>query len=94
MRKLNFKKFRVKLGAVLLAVFAVIVLIEALLLYRFLYRASQSAAPAAPLEPVLRIDFAASDLARAWFLGRQNFTIEAYELVSGGTGRENPFAEY
>lgn len=92
--KVRLNRFHFKLGAVLLAVFAAIILIEVLILYRVLYRDAQSGLPAVPPEPVLRIDFPASEKAKAWFAGRQNFTIEAYGLISGGVGRENPFAEY
>lgn len=95
MMKIRLNRFHIKLEAVLLAVFAAIILIEFFMLYLALYRDSQSQAPGlAPKEPVLRIDFTASEKAKAWFSDHQNFEIEAYELTSGDAGRENPFAEY
>lgn len=93
--KIQLHRFHIKLGAALLAVFIAIILMEIFVLYRAFYRDSESQASVfPPKEPVLRIDFVASEKAKAWFLGNKNFAIEAYGLISSGKGRENPLAEY
>lgn len=84
-----------KLGKILAAVFAVVILIELLALYRYLYLESKSEPPAALSQPVLRIDFASSERAAVWFLRQEQFVLSPYKLESGSeAGRENPFAEY
>ena len=92
--KIRLNRFHIKLGTVLLAVFAALILLEVFLLYRALY-GSESPTPALePRQPALRIDFPASEKAKAWFLDHKSFEIPAYGLTSGSSGRENPFAEY
>lgn len=94
--KVRLPKFHIKLNSALWVVFALVVLVEAFALYKYLYLngKKQAAMPVAQEIPSVRIDFDAAKKAREWFQTRADYSLPDYELKTTQSGRENPFAEY
>ncbi len=95
--KLKAPKLKIKLAAILWVIFLLIVAVELLVIYKYVYLSlRQEPEPLPPAaEPPSKIDEEALSELRAWLEAREDFELPRYELKqSEDLGRENPFLEY
>ncbi|MDP3993830.1 MAG: hypothetical protein Q8P75_02510 [bacterium] len=92
--KLKIKMPRMKLTTVLWIIFAVIVLFEGLLLYKYLYlNWKNTDVPAGKKHSVSEINLGVFKKTVEWLKTREDYQVGEYGLQDADRGRENPFAE-
>ena len=94
MPKLKIRLPKMKLTAIFRIVFALIVVVETLLLYKSLYLDSKTTnVNVVKPTSVPGIDLGVFRKTAEWLKNRANFQLPTYELREGERGRENPFSE-
>lgn len=94
-KKPKFSKIKFSLLAVLWVLFLLAIVVEGLVLYKYLYLNLQGRTLVAPIDPtsLIHINVPAQKEAAAWLKAREDYTLPPYELGGVDKGRENPFAE-
>lgn len=96
--KLKLPKIKFNLKVFLRGLFFVVIALELVVLYQilFLYPRTDTASPPSPspASANLNLDLVQFDKVYQWVLDRDNFSMPAFDLTQGPTGRENPFADY
>ena len=90
-------KTKIELPAILWAIFLLIVLFEAWILYQTLYLNSSSARTvkeATSQTKLIDFDISAFNQIRSWLEDRRVYQAPDYNLSGAEFGRDNPFADY
>lgn len=88
-------KFKIDLAIILWIIFLSIVVVEGLVVYKYLYLDfRQNSAFVPDSRSPLQIDALSYEKAKAWLNARKDYQLPDYQLRQGGFGRENPFTEY
>ena len=83
-----------KLSTVLWGIFAVIVIFEGLLLYKYLYvNWKNTTVPVGKKSSVSEINLGVFRKTVEWLRVRENYQVGEYNSQDGDSGRENPFSE-
>jgi len=97
MKKIKIPKISLpKLSTILWIAFAIVILIEAAVLYKSIYlnlvyiNKGEVAAPVGEM----KINQEPLEELKAWISERENGILPSYVLDQGKVGRENPFLEY
>lgn len=96
--KLKLPKIKFNLKIFLHSLFFAVIALELVILYQtlFLHPRPDTTLPSSPLPASanLNLDLVQFGKVYQWVLDRDNFSIPAFDLTRGPTGRENPFADY